>query len=141
MNLASSHVELHVPDFAPARSFYPSIGFKIAWERPPEGEKGYLVLTLEDNVLCFFGGNSCVDEHLYFKKFAPASPRGYGVEIILLVRDIQDTYARVSKSAPIFEPLVLRPWGVADFRVIYPYGFYLRFSAIHDTRDPKHAVS
>lgn len=49
-------LELQIPDFATAKDFYQKLGFKIVWERPPEEFKGYLVLALNNNLLCFWGG-------------------------------------------------------------------------------------
>ncbi len=42
-----SLIELHIPDFEVAKEFYGKLGFKVAWERKPEGFKGYLVLKRE----------------------------------------------------------------------------------------------
>ena len=48
-------LELHVPDFEKVKDYYGKLGFKVVWERKPEGFKGYLIMRLEDNVLCFLG--------------------------------------------------------------------------------------
>ena len=54
-------VELHVPDFGKVKDYYGRLGFEVIWERKPEGKKGYLVLKMQDNILCFWAGN----EHVY----------------------------------------------------------------------------
>ncbi len=51
-------VELHVPDFEKVKKYYGRLGFKVVWERKPEGLKGYLVLKQENNILTFWGGAS-----------------------------------------------------------------------------------
>jgi hypothetical protein len=50
-------IELHVPDFDPIREYYGRLGFVVVWEREPEGSKGYLVMKMGSNVLCFWAGN------------------------------------------------------------------------------------
>lgn len=47
-------LELHVDNFEPIKQYYMALGFEVAWERKPEGHKGYLVLTFGDNTLCFY---------------------------------------------------------------------------------------
>ena len=133
-------IELQVEDFEPIRSYYEKLGFEVKWVRPPEGFKGYLVLKLDHNILCFWGGNEHVSEQQYFAQFPKNSPRGYGVEIVLMVDDVESYYAKVKEVANIFEPLRMRPWGLNDFRCVDPAGFYLRFTSKHDILDNKYAV-
>jgi len=49
-------IELHVPNFEKVKDYYKKFGFKVIWERQPEGLKGYLVLALNNNILTFWGG-------------------------------------------------------------------------------------
>lgn len=52
-----------------------------------------------------------------------------GVEIVIEVDDLDDEYARVTAAGwPIEEGLVLRPWGLRDFRLLDPSGYYLRIT-------------
>lgn len=107
-------LELHVSDFRPVIDFYNKLGFKEVWQRTPEGFKGYLVLKKEDNILCFWAGNEMVWE--------------------------QDFYNQVKNFANVIEPLQKRPWGLVDFRIEDPFGFYLRFTELHNILDFKYAV-
>jgi hypothetical protein len=136
-----SVIELHVPDFAPIRDYYCGLGFEVAWEREPEDSKGYLVLKLDSNVLCFWAGNDCVYRQKYFKKFPPQTPRGYGVEIVIMINGILEFYRNMKDRANVVTELEVRPWGVQDFRAIDPAGFYLRFSEFYDVLDPQFAVA
>jgi len=79
---AHTLIELHVEDFEPIKSYYKNLGFEVAWTRQPEGFKGYLVLKLDHNVLCFWAGNEHVYEQEYFSLFPKDSKRGFGVEIV-----------------------------------------------------------
>lgn len=133
-------VELHVPDFAPVKDFYSKLGFNIVWERPPEGKKGYLVMQRESSVLCFWPGTKAVYDQAYFKQFPKETKRGYGVELVIFVDQIEDFYEKVKLFSKIVDALKTQPWGIKDFRIEDPFGYYLRFSEPYDTLDPKFAV-
>ncbi len=91
--LTSTHLELHVPDFEKTKEYYMKLGFKVVWERIPEGEKGYLVMQRDQNILCFWPGNEYVYEQPYFKKFSKDTVRGNGVEIVITINDIERFYS------------------------------------------------
>jgi len=59
-----------------------------------------------------------------------------GTEIILEVDDLAGTFERVSVRGGqrLAAPLQMRPWGLADFRVRDPDGYYLRVTTAHDER-------
>lgn len=137
---AQNLVELHVTDFEVIKDYYQKMGFEIVWERPPEGFKGYLVIKLDHNVLCFWAGNEHVFEQDYFKQFPQSSKRGYGVELVLMVDDINAYYEKVKDMANVYEPLQLRPWQLWDFRCTDPAGYYLRFTSKHNILDSSNAV-
>lgn len=133
-------LELHVPDFEKIKDYYTKMGFKVVWERKPEGFKGYLVLKMDDNILCFWAGNESVYKHPYFSKFPHDTKRGYGVEIVILVNDIEKYYSKVKEFANVVEELVEQPWGLKDFRTADPFGYYLRFTTPHNILDTNNAV-
>ena len=133
-------IELHVPDFEKVKEFYGKLGFKLVWERKPEGFKGYVVMKRRNSILCFWAGNDEVYNHPYFKQFPRDTKRGYGVEIVIFVEDIEKFYEEVSKFAKVFEKLTLQPWGDKDFRVEDPFGYYLRFSSPYNTLHADKAV-
>jgi catechol 2,3-dioxygenase-like lactoylglutathione lyase family enzyme len=57
--------------------------------------------------------------------------KGAGVEIVLELDDLdtlQALYERCRLRAAISEPLQLRPWGLYDFRLTDPDGYYLRLT-------------
>lgn len=126
-------LELHVHDFEKVKDFYGKLGFKKVWERKPEDKKGYLVMKMGNSILCFFCGNEEVYTHEYFKRFPKSTHRGYGVEIVIFVDDIDNYYDKVRKFAKIVEEMELRPWGDKDFRIEDPFGFYIRFSSPYNT--------
>lgn len=135
-------LELHVPDFKKVKEFYSKFGFSPVWERKPEEDKGYLILRNGDNILCFFCGNDKVhDLQPYFSQFPKDTKRGYGVEIIIMVDDIEKKYEKAKTFAKIVEELKNQPWGLRDFRVEDPFGYYLRFTEPHDILDDENAIS
>jgi lactoylglutathione lyase len=140
MSHNSIQIELHVEDFEAIKAFYSKLGFEVIWERQPEEFKGYMVLKLNDNIVCFWAGNKFVYDQPYFKRFPKDTPRGYGVELVIVVADIESYYNLHKDHANVVEPLVMQPWGLLDFRAIDPAGYYLRFTSPHDILDPANAV-
>lgn len=133
-------LEIHVPDFEKVKDYYGKIGFNVQWERKPEGFKGYLIMNMNQNILCFWAGNEHVYENFYFSKFPREVQRGLGIEIVVMVDNIEEYYEKVKGVANVIEPLQLRPWGLQDFRTADPFGYYLRFTTPHDIFDPENAV-
>lgn len=134
-------IELHVPDFEKAKEFYGRLGFKVVWERKPEMSKGYLVMRLDNNILCFYAGNEHVWNHSYFGKWPRKTKRGYAVEIVLIVKDLKTVYSKAKKIAKTVQGMKLKPWGLKDFRVEDPFGFYVRITEPHNILDKKNAIS
>jgi len=134
-------IELHVPDFERVKEFYTKLGFKIVWESEPDRFNGYLILKMGNSILCFWAGNEHVYEQPYFSKFPKDSKRGYGVEIIIMVDNIEQYYLQIKPFANVVEPLALQPWGLHDFRVEDPNGYYLRFTSFHDILDDSYSIS
>jgi uncharacterized glyoxalase superfamily protein PhnB len=117
------YIELHVPDFKKAIAFYSRLGFKLSWRT-----EDYLVMERKRSVLNFYGGSEKVYSHSYFGQFKKTTKCGYGVEIIIPVDRVERFYDRVRKFAKIVQPLQLKKWGRRDFRIVDPFGFYLRIT-------------
>jgi len=135
-------LELHVPSFQPIREFYRQFGFEELSYDPTSGggsDLGYLVLIRRDKtgdtLINFYGDKEKVSQHAYFKDFPADTPRGYAVEITVPVSDVVELWERVSEKLDqksISQPLVTKRWGKQDFRVIDPFGFYVRFTELVD---------
>ncbi|MCX6784723.1 MAG: hypothetical protein NTV81_02175 [Candidatus Komeilibacteria bacterium] len=132
-------LELHVPSFQPVYDFYQLFGFEQLYLEPVTDSLGYLVMQRQDDLgktlINFYGGLSKVTEHSHFKKFFVNTPRGYAVEITIPVADIDQLWAVVEdklKPKQIAQPLAMKRWGKRDFRVIDPFGFYVRFAELVD---------
>lgn len=123
---AIAPVELHVPDFEIVRGFYGALGFAV--EREERGEDGYLVLRMGPARIAFWPGSGMVASHHYFGGFPADTPRGYGVEVVVAVHDLDALYARAQSAGCIVRDIGRRPWGLRDFRIADPFGYYIRFT-------------
>jgi uncharacterized glyoxalase superfamily protein PhnB len=121
--LTDVYIELHVPNFKEAIEFYSKLGFKLLWRT-----EDYLVMKRKRSVLNFYGGSEKVYHHSYFGRFSKSTKCGYGVEIIIPVDRVERFYQSVRKFAKIVQPLQLKKWGRRDFRIVDPFGFYLRIT-------------
>ncbi len=121
--LTDVYIELHVPDFKRAIEFYSRLGFKLLWRT-----EDYLVMKRKRSVINFFGGSQKVYSHSYFGRFKKTTKCGFGVEIIIPVDQVERFYKSVKKFAKIVQPLQLKKWGRRDFRIVDPFGFYLRIT-------------
>lgn len=97
-------------------------------------------MEMDGTVLCFWGGNEAIFDQPYFKRFPNETPRGYGVELVIMVDSVEGYYEKVKDTANVVEPLVKQPWGLQDFRAADPFGYYLRFTSKHDILDESNAV-
>jgi lactoylglutathione lyase len=66
----------------------------------------------------------------YFTRLRLAGDRGLGVEIVLEVDDVGSVHDAVQATGyRINEPLQTRAWGLTDFRIADPDGYYLRITS------------
>jgi predicted enzyme related to lactoylglutathione lyase len=53
-----------------------------------------------------------------------------GVELVLDVDDLDAEHARISAAGwPLTEDMTVQPWGLRDFRLLDPDGYYWRITA------------
>lgn len=135
-------VELHVSDFSKVRDFYSLFQFEELSYDPTSGggsDMGYLVLIrkdkLGDTTINFYGDKEEVSQHAHFRDFPKSTPRGYEVEITIPVSDVESLWEGAKSKLPveqIAQELTTKRWGKKDFRVIDPFGFYIRFTELVD---------
>jgi|SRR5690625_2220536 len=118
-------LELFVEDLQTSTRFYEEILGLTFTEKSGTGavikqENFSLLLTAED----------ILDENHYFRKDGDLKPKGRGTEIILVSDDIEQLYRDIQvKKYPVESRLKLQSWGMADFRIIDPDGYYLRITS------------
>lgn len=135
-------IELHVPDLEMVKEFYSKLGFKITMDdKLNDKELGYLTMTREDKIgntmLNFYGGDDRVYNQSFFKKFPKDTKRGYATEITITTGSIEKIYKRATeelKDNIVRELKELEDhehkW--KDFRIVDPFGFYIRFTELID---------
>jgi hypothetical protein len=133
-------IELHVPDFGRVKDFYDKLGFVVASEDVlNEKEQGYLTMNRSDKLgntlLNFYGGDERVYTQSFFKQFPRDTVRGFEVEITVPTSDITALYQKVQRELGQYivrELKELKDHGHAwkDFRMVDPFGFYLRFTEL-----------
>ncbi|KKW42042.1 MAG: hypothetical protein UY92_C0011G0064 [Candidatus Magasanikbacteria bacterium GW2011_GWA2_56_11] len=90
-----------------------------------------------DTMLNFYGGDDRVYNQSFFKQFPKDTARGYASEVTIVVKDIDELYQEVSeklKKYIVREIAEKKDHGHVwrDFRMVDPFGFYLRFTEILD---------
>ena len=118
-------LELFVSDLARSRRFYGEIlGFKTVQTE----SSGYTRLESGNATIALNDVQRIPKSHP--SRQDPGERVGKGIEIGLLVEDIEIVYQQVqSAGVDIAEKLKSRPWGARDFCLHDPDGNYLRISS------------
>jgi len=121
---AGLRLELFVGDVARSAAFYVEVlGFAV--ER--QSGAGYVSVTRGGATLGVNAASALSADHP--ARVIAGERAGRGVEIVVVVDDIEQACVQaVASGWVIAEPLALRPWGLKDFRVIDPDGFYVRMT-------------
>jgi len=118
-------LELFVDDLPASLDFYSRVlGFEIG-----KGEAdGYTALTNGEVRLGLNLRANLPDDH---PVQSVANERlGRGVEFVLEVDDIEGMYKQVmAQDWPLADKLRRQPWGLTDFRLLDPDGYYLRITS------------
>jgi lactoylglutathione lyase len=124
---AGLRLELFVEDMADSIAFYTQVlAFEVARHEPDD----YASLRWGDAILGIGAVAKLPEEGGYFGRNISSHRRGLGVEIVLEVDDVEEWHARVGTSGhPTLEHLQDRPWGLRDFRIADPDGYYLRITS------------
>ena len=124
---AGLRLELFALDMEASIAFYTRVlAFELVRHEPGD----YASLRLGGVVLGIGPVAKLPEEGGYFGRNIATLRRGLGVEIVLEVEDVDGCQERVADSGhPILEPLRERPWGLRDFRISDPDGYYLRVTS------------
>ncbi|MEO5806579.1 DUF1003 domain-containing protein [Devosia sp.] len=117
---AGLRLELFVNDIARSRDFYQSaLGFTASGA----ASGGYVAMTRGGITLSLNDRAQLPADHPV--QAMSGERLGRGVEIVLEVDDVEADFARAQSLQPGCE-LTSQPWGLRDFRVIDPDGYYVR---------------
>ena len=117
-------MELFVDDLDASIAFWRDVlGFRVA--RRDEGyaglQRGTVVLGLGPVAKLPPSGTGPG-----FTQARLAAGKGAGVEIVLAVDDLDAVHRSCRSAGVIVEDLTDRPWGLRDFRITDPDGYYIR---------------
>ena len=118
-------VELFVDDVERSAAFYErALGFAREHESP-----GYVAVRRGDARIGI-GAAASLPAHHYFDAASLRGRRGIGVELVIEVDDVELAYHLVKEASyPVLSLLQARPWGLWDFRIMDPDGYYLRVTS------------
>ena len=122
----SLRMELFVEDLDRAIMFYSNVlGFELLRQ-----DDGYASIHRGTVTIGLGPIAKLPDVGGYFTRRRLSGDRGLGIEIVLEVDDIVAEHERVRASGyPIDGVLQERPWGLTDFRIADPDGYYLRITS------------
>ena len=122
LKAGSVFVEFYVEDLAYyARLFCDALGFSV--ERD---ESDFMELRSAGAVVLLNGFADLGDGHP-FDGFRARNDRGFGIEIGVVVADLLAAHtAALQVEDCSVTGIVARDWGMTDFRILTPHGYYLR---------------
>jgi lactoylglutathione lyase len=122
----SLRLELFVTDMEKSIDFYTNV---LGFERL-DGQPNYVPVR-SGSVVIGLGPAAGLPKNHFFNSELQKARRGLGTEIVLEVDDVQSFFDKVKASGykKILSPLRKRPWGLTDFRIADPDGFYLRITS------------
>ncbi|MBY5363667.1 glyoxalase [Rhizobium leguminosarum] len=114
-------LELFVESPEKSIDFYRRIlGFEVQGSAGTE----YTMLKNGDAVVAINSRSVLSTDHPL--RIASGQRAGLGVEIVLKVADVENAYRAAKESGWPVSDLALQPWGLRDFRLVDPDGYYLR---------------
>jgi lactoylglutathione lyase len=118
-------LELFVADMTASVAFYRDVlGFVAEREEPD-----YVPMRLGDARIAI-GAQSGLPPGHHFGREALARKKGVGVEIVIEVDDVEASHRRAVESGCMLSSgLQRRPWGLTDFRIVDPDGYYVRVTS------------
>ena len=118
-------VELFVRDVARSVAFYRDVlGFEVARTAPD----GYTAVRRDGAEVGLNDVARLPDGHPVRPE--PGQSPGRGVELVIMARDVAGAHARAMAACGTVTVLVRQPWGLTDFRVVDPDGYYIRVTSV-----------
>ena len=122
---ADLRLELFVADVERSAAFYERV---LGFVRERESD-AYVAIRRGD-VRIGIGAAANLPPQHYFDASSLQHRKGIGVEIVLEVDDVDEALRTVIEAGhPVLTQLGRRPWGLRDFRIADPDGYYLRITS------------
>jgi lactoylglutathione lyase len=123
--MTTLRVELFVEDVERSVAFYRRVlGFA---EEPHSGDRRYVALRRGEARLGIGAVEALPEDHPV--RWRSSERLGLGVEIVLEIPDLEAAYHHARAAGhPLATELVRQPWGLLDFRLHDPDGYYLRIT-------------
>ncbi len=123
--MSALRLELFVDDLPAARDFYTRV---LGFSAGAAHADGYIPLQRGTARLALNARATLPADHPI--QAAPGERLGRGIELVLEVEDVAAAYAQVQAAGwSLAATLARRPWGLTDFRVVDPAGYYVRVTA------------
>lgn len=117
-------LEFFVEDVEKSLWFYEKVmGFSIV-ASSDDGQ--YHALKLGENKIAVQDMRSLDTTH----PLAQKGIKGLGIEIVLEVEDINKKFNDVKQKYELESELAIRSWGLTDFRLLDPDGYYWRVTSV-----------
>lgn len=121
-------LELFTDDMEATVNFYKNV---LGFQSLKKSTNTYQPIRRGEVILGIGLLKSLGDDH-YFEPNEPTTKFGYGLEIVLEVDNIHSIYNKVKSSGvKILANLKKQPWGLTDFRLTDPNGYYVRVTSKH----------
>lgn len=129
-------MELVISEMEKTLDFYAALGFELVWRADEPDGKSYAVVRHDAEILQLRCRPEGLDTHEYFGNLPAGPSRGYGVELVIHVANLDDMFRQMNDLDCVVADIRERPWGLRDFRVVDPSGYYLRITELHDVTAP-----
>ncbi|RWX36071.1 VOC family protein [Rhizobium leguminosarum] len=117
-------LELFVESPEKSLEFYRRVlGFEVQGSAGTE----YTMLKNGDAVVAINSRSVLSTDHPL--RIASGQRAGLGVEIVLKAGNVEDAYRAAKESGWPVSDLALQPWGLRDFRLVDPDGYYVRVTS------------
>lgn len=117
--IVDSKIELFVDEVEPSTRFYEALGFSAETK-----SDGYTTLRCGGTVIALSPVDSVIP--LTWLRFARNPP--LGTEIVLYTDRLDALHAAIDSAGYGPTAIVRQPWGLRDFRVHDPAGYYVRIT-------------
>ncbi|MBB6483004.1 glyoxalase/bleomycin resistance/extradiol dioxygenase family protein [Rhizobium lusitanum] len=120
-------LELFVADVTASIEFYQqALSFQVVGET----SKQYTMLSNGEAIISVNKREALGPDHPL--RAANGERPGLGVEIVLSVEDLEAAYGAAKTGGHSVSELTLQPWGLRDFRIVDPDGYYIRVTSRHE---------